>query len=80
MLAMQGNTAPYLQYAVARIHSIFRKAEDRPLEHSSDFIFPNDRIRKKACEKASIFPYRAKANNQRTKTPFPRWLSIRIGN
>ena len=27
MLAMQGNTAPYLQYAVARIHSIFRKAE-----------------------------------------------------
>ena len=25
LLAMQGNTAPYLQYAVARIHSIFRK-------------------------------------------------------
>ena len=25
MLALQGNTAPYLQYAVARIHSIFRK-------------------------------------------------------
>ena len=30
MLAMQGNTAPYLQYAVARIHSIFRKAETSP--------------------------------------------------
>jgi arginyl-tRNA synthetase len=27
MLALQGNTAPYLQYAYARIHSIFRKSE-----------------------------------------------------
>jgi arginyl-tRNA synthetase len=27
MLALQGNTAPYLQYAFARIKSIFRKAE-----------------------------------------------------
>jgi arginyl-tRNA synthetase len=27
MLALQGNTGPYLQYAVARIRSIFRKAE-----------------------------------------------------
>jgi arginyl-tRNA synthetase len=29
MLALQGNTAPYLQYAYARIQSIFRKAEGR---------------------------------------------------
>jgi arginyl-tRNA synthetase len=29
MLALQGNTAPYLQYAYARIHSIFRKAADQ---------------------------------------------------
>ncbi len=28
MLALNGNTAPYLQYAYARIRSIFRKAED----------------------------------------------------
>ncbi len=28
MLAMQGNTAPYLQYAYARIRSIFRKGRD----------------------------------------------------
>ncbi len=28
MLALQGNTAPYLQYAYARIHSIFRKSEE----------------------------------------------------
>jgi len=27
MLALSGNTAPYLQYAYARIRSIFRKAE-----------------------------------------------------
>ena len=30
MLAFEGNTAPYLQYAHARIHSIFRKAEVDP--------------------------------------------------
>jgi arginyl-tRNA synthetase len=28
MLALQGNTAPYLQYAYARVRSIFRKAEE----------------------------------------------------
>ena len=28
MLAMEGNTAPYLQYAYARIRSIFRKAQE----------------------------------------------------
>ncbi len=30
MLALDGNTAPYLLYAVARIHSIFRKAGTTP--------------------------------------------------
>jgi arginyl-tRNA synthetase len=30
MLALEGNTAPYLLYAVARIHSIFRKAGVNP--------------------------------------------------
>jgi len=30
MLAFEGNTAPYLLYAVARINSIFRKAETDP--------------------------------------------------
>ena len=29
MLALNGNTAPYLQYAYTRIQSIFRKGEDR---------------------------------------------------
>jgi arginyl-tRNA synthetase len=30
MLALNGNTAPYLQYAAARIRSIFRKADSDP--------------------------------------------------
>ncbi|HEY0946697.1 MAG TPA: arginine--tRNA ligase [Opitutaceae bacterium] len=30
MLSLEGNTAPYLLYAVARIHSIFRKAGTTP--------------------------------------------------
>jgi arginyl-tRNA synthetase len=33
MLALQGNTAPYLQYAYTRIRSIFRKSETSNIEH-----------------------------------------------
>ncbi len=36
MLALDGNTAPYLLYAVARIHSIFRKAGVNPADTSAD--------------------------------------------
>jgi len=35
MLALNGNTAPYLQYAYARIQSIFRKAETFNIQHST---------------------------------------------
>jgi arginyl-tRNA synthetase len=35
MLALQGNTAPYLQYAYARIRSIFRKAVTFNIQHST---------------------------------------------
>ena len=35
MLALNGNTAPYLQYAYARIRSIFRKAGDQPAAPST---------------------------------------------
>ncbi|HLP75761.1 MAG TPA: arginine--tRNA ligase [Candidatus Paceibacterota bacterium] len=35
MLALNGNTAPYLQYAYARIRSIFRKAETFNIQHSA---------------------------------------------
>jgi len=36
MLAMQGNTAPYLQYAYVRIRSIFRRAADTQSTLSAD--------------------------------------------
>ncbi|HVU28608.1 MAG TPA: arginine--tRNA ligase [Verrucomicrobiae bacterium] len=38
MLALQGNTAPYLQYAYARIKSIFRKSETFNIQHSTPNI------------------------------------------
>jgi arginyl-tRNA synthetase len=34
MLALEGNTAPYLLYAVARLHSIFRRAEKTPADYA----------------------------------------------
>lgn len=36
MLSFEGNTAPYLLYAVARIHSIFRKANAVPGDPASE--------------------------------------------
>jgi arginyl-tRNA synthetase len=38
MLALNGNTAPYLQYAYARIKSIFRKLETSNAEHRTSNI------------------------------------------
>ena len=38
MLALQGNTAPYLQYAYARIKSIFRKADLPTISHQLSAI------------------------------------------
>ena len=41
MLAMDGNTAPYLQYAYARIQSIFRRAAERGVDVSRrPFVAP----------------------------------------
>jgi arginyl-tRNA synthetase len=39
MLALNGNTAPYLQYAYTRIKSIFRKAEETSNARHSTFNF-----------------------------------------
>lgn len=36
MLALDGNTAPYLLYAVARIHSIFRRAGVQPADAATE--------------------------------------------
>jgi len=38
MLALQGNTAPYLVYAYARIKSIFRKSETSNIQHPTSNI------------------------------------------
>ncbi len=38
MLALDGNTAPYLLYAVARIHSIFRKAGLAPTDAAGETL------------------------------------------
>lgn len=38
MLSLDGNTAPYLQYAYARIRSIFRRAAERGITQSSSTI------------------------------------------
>lgn len=38
MLALTGNTAPYLQYAYARIRSIFRKAGDENAANSATLV------------------------------------------
>lgn len=39
MLAMEGNTAPYLQYAIARINSLIRKAESTDVEFGANTKF-----------------------------------------
>jgi arginyl-tRNA synthetase len=41
MLSLEGNTAPYLLYAVARIHSIFRKAGAAPGEVATEVAAVN---------------------------------------
>ena len=38
MLAMEGNTGPYLQYAYARIQSIFRRAAERGIDIKRPFV------------------------------------------
>lgn len=38
MLSLEGNTAPYLLYAIARIHSIFRRAGQSPGEFAGSVV------------------------------------------
>ena len=49
MLAFNGNTAPYLQYAYARIQSIFRKAEG-----TSNIQHPTSNIQLAAPEEVTL--------------------------
>jgi hypothetical protein len=48
MLAMEGNTAPYLQYAYTRIRSIFRKGRHRPRTAGADPLRRAGRARARA--------------------------------
>jgi len=45
MLSFEGNTAPYLQYAYARIQSIFRKAGSNASELTGDIILDSEQER-----------------------------------
>lgn len=41
MLSFEGNTAPYLQYAYARVQSIFRKFSEQNIGNGSEYTQPN---------------------------------------
>ena len=71
LLAMQGNTAPYLQYAVARIYSIFRKLERNPKEGSNSPRPPETEAERKLARKLVLFPI---ALEQATRELKPHFL------
>jgi len=71
LLALQGNTAPYLQYAVARIHSIFRKLNRQPNEEFSNARAPQTDAECKLARKFIFFPL---ALQQATKELKPHFL------
>ena len=73
LLAMQGNTAPYLQYAVARIHSIFRKVNQDRSSLISPGIPPQSQAEKKLARKIAFFPL---AIDQTTKELKPHTLCV----
>ena len=71
LLAMQGNTAPYLQYAVARVCSIFRKIEGDPEEFIGQARKPKTEAEKKLARKLIFFPL---AIEQATRELKPHFL------
>ena len=73
LLALQGNTAPYLQYAVARIHSIFRKAKMKRLNLGTPGIPPQSEPEKKLARKILSFPLTVE---QTTKELKPHTLCV----
>ena len=56
LLAMQGNTAPYLQYAVARISSIFRKFEGDLSSLEENARPPKTKHERSLARKLVFFP------------------------
>ena len=73
LLALQGNTAPYLQYAVARIHSIFRKVKMDRLDLITPEIPPQSEPEKKLARKIISFPLTVE---QTTKELKPHTLCV----
>jgi arginyl-tRNA synthetase len=65
MLSLNGNTAPYLLYAVARIHSIFRKAAGADKTSSDAASHSNDETT------ASVFETSTEINLARKLVKFP---------
>jgi arginyl-tRNA synthetase len=70
MLAMQGNTAPYLQYAVARTHSIFRKMECSASDTFASARCPESEPEKKLSRKLIFFPLALKQATRELKPHF----------
>lgn len=70
LLAMQGNTAPYLQYAVARIHSIFRKLETQPTSSFANARAPKSSFEHSLARKLIFFPRALKQATQELKPHF----------
>lgn len=70
MLAMQGNTAPYLQYAVARIHSIFRKMNRQPTDSFTNARPPESDPERKLSRKLLFFPLALKQATRELKPHF----------
>ena len=70
MLALQGNTAPYLQYAVARIHSIFRKLNSLPTDSFTNARVPETESERKLSRKLLFFPLVLKQATRELKPHF----------
>ena len=70
LLALQGNTAPYLQYAVARINSIFRKLEKEPLELTESARPPESEHERSLARRLTFFPMALKQTLRELKPHF----------
>jgi arginyl-tRNA synthetase len=70
LLAMQGNTAPYLQYAVARINSIFRKLDKSPADPIEDARAPETEHERSLARKLMFFPLAMKQTLRELKPHF----------
>ena len=67
---MQGNTAPYLQYAVARIKSIFRKMKNDPKGSFPAARPPKSDPERKLSRKLIFFPLALKQATRELKPHF----------